>query len=158
MNRKISRNKKQVLKRRNVGLWLRRKHSRTNTYCPGGWQQHFFELLQNLRISNLLFIILKCFGFCLLVTFVILLLLYTQMFWYCSFHGYKRKEKSNFKSQANPPIFQPPPPSRNPHTISFWYFFQPPLLIHTPHLLETLEYVFRACVYCECSRSTQYVW
>ena len=41
----------------------------------------FFGLLQNLLINNLRFIILKCSRFCLLVTFVfILLLLYTQMF------------------------------------------------------------------------------
>ena len=42
---------------------------------------NIFELLQNLWINNLPFIISKCSRFCLLVTFVfILLLLYTQMF------------------------------------------------------------------------------
>ena len=42
---------------------------------------NIFELLQNLWINNLRFIILKCSRFCLLVTFAfILLLLYTQMF------------------------------------------------------------------------------
>ena len=57
----------------------------------------------------------------------------------------KGKKKAILKAKP-PPLYSNPPPSRNPHTISFWYFFQPPLLIHTPHLLETLEYVFRACV------------
>ena len=42
---------------------------------------NIFELLQNLWINNLQFVILKYARFCLLLTFAfILLLLYTQMF------------------------------------------------------------------------------
>ena len=42
---------------------------------------NIFELLQNLWIKDLRFIILKYFRFCLLVTFVfIVVLLYTKMF------------------------------------------------------------------------------
>ena len=42
---------------------------------------NIFELLHNLLINNIRFIILKCSRFCLLVAFVfILLLLYAQMF------------------------------------------------------------------------------
>ena len=42
---------------------------------------NIFKLLQKLGINNLRFIILKCSRFCLIVTFVfILLVLYTQMF------------------------------------------------------------------------------
>ena len=46
-----------------------------------GDDSNIFELLQNLGINNLWFIILKCFRFCLVATFVfILLLLFTQIF------------------------------------------------------------------------------
>ena len=42
---------------------------------------NIFELLKNLWLNNLQFIILKCSRFCLFITFVfILLLLYTQIF------------------------------------------------------------------------------
>ena len=42
---------------------------------------NIFKFLQKLGINNLRFIILKCSRFCLIVTFVfILLVLYTQMF------------------------------------------------------------------------------
>ena len=41
---------------------------------------NIFELLRNLRTNNLRFIILKCYRFCSLVTFVFIsLLLYIQM-------------------------------------------------------------------------------
>ena len=78
-------------------------------------------------------------------------ILFTRYFCYFTFTVYtnvlntvvfmvtKGKKKAILKAK-------PTPLYSNPHTISFWYFFQPPLLIHTPHLLETLEYVFRACV------------
>ena len=56
----------------------------------------------------------------------------------------KGEKKAILKAKPTPLYSNPS--SRNPHTISFSYFFQPPLLIHTPHLLDTLEYVFRACV------------
>ena len=84
-------------------------------------------------------------------------ILFTRYFCYFTFTVYtnvlntvvfmvtKGKKKAILKAKPTP-LYSNPPPSRNPHTISFWYFFQPPLLIHTPHLLETLEYVFRACV------------
>ena len=42
MNRKISRNEKQVLKRKKVVPSWRRKHKRSNKYWSGGWQQHFW--------------------------------------------------------------------------------------------------------------------
>ena len=42
---------------------------------------NIFELLKNLWLKNLQFIIIKCSKFCLFVTFAFtLLLLYTQMF------------------------------------------------------------------------------
>ena len=42
---------------------------------------NIFKLLKNLYLNNLQFIISKCSKFCLLITFVfILLLLYTQAF------------------------------------------------------------------------------
>ena len=83
MNRKISRNEKHKYsneEKLKVGLCWKQKHKRSNKYFPGGWQQHFWIVTQNVGINNLRSIILKCPRFCLIVTFVfILLLLYTQM-------------------------------------------------------------------------------
>ena len=76
MNRKISRNKNH--KYSNEEKLALVENENTNKYCPGGWQQHFSVVTQNLGINNL--INLKCSRFCLIVTFVfILLLLYTQI-------------------------------------------------------------------------------
>ena len=81
---------------------------------------NIFELLENLWQNNLQFIIFKCSGFCLLVTFgFILLLLYTQMFLILWFSWLENERKKQFKSQ---------------------FFSNPPLLFHTPRLLETWEY------------------
>ena len=60
-----------------------------------------FELLQNLWINNLRFIILKCSRLCLLVTFVFIVLLrYTQMFLILQFSWLQKKRKKQFKSQS----------------------------------------------------------
>ena len=47
MNRKISRNEKQVLKRRKLDPWWKRKCKRSNKYCQED-DSNIFELLQNL--------------------------------------------------------------------------------------------------------------
>ena len=55
---------------------------------------NIFELLQNLGKNIFRFIILKCFSFYLIVTFLfILLLLYTQMFLILLFSGSENGEK-----------------------------------------------------------------
>ena len=88
-------------------------------------------------------ILLTCY-FCFYFTFTV----YTNVRNTAVFMVRKGKKKAikKFKSQplrllkflvfSNPPTIPTFPP-----TISFWYFFQPPLLFHIPQLLETLEKV-----------------
>ena len=85
MNRKISRNKKHGEKHKwsNEEKLAHGEDEKTSALIniAQDEESNIFELLQNLWISNLRIIILKYFRFCLLVTFVfILLLLDTQMF------------------------------------------------------------------------------
>ena len=95
---------------------------------------NIFELLQNLWIYNLRFVILNVLDFVyLLLLFLFYFYCIPKCSWYCSFHGYKREEKSNLK--ANTPGFKnfqffP----TTPRTISFRCFFQPPLLFHPPSI------------------------
>ena len=82
-----------------------------------------FELLQNLWINNLRFIILKCSRFCFYFT------VYTNVLNIVVFMVRKGKKKQS-KGQHPPPL---------PGLLVFYIFFQLPLLFHTPRLLETLE-------------------
>ena len=81
MNRKIGRNKK--CKYSNEGKLALAGNENTGALINISQEDdsNIFELLQNLRINNHRFIILKCSRFCLFIIFVfILLLLYSQMF------------------------------------------------------------------------------
>ena len=44
MSQKISRNEKH--KYSNEGPCWKRKYKRSNKYCPGGWQEHFWIILK----------------------------------------------------------------------------------------------------------------
>ena len=64
-----------------IDPWSRAKNTSALTNIAQEDDKNISELLQNLWINNLQFNILKCSRFCLLVTFVFILLwLYTQMF------------------------------------------------------------------------------
>ena len=86
MNRKISRNEKyNYLNKEKLAL-VENQNTATLINITQEDDNNVFELLQNLGISNLQFLILKCSRFCLLITFVfIVLLLYTLNSF--SFHG-----------------------------------------------------------------------
>ena len=86
MNRKISRNEKyNYLNKEKLAL-VENQNTATLINITQEDGNNVFELLQNLGISNLQFLILKCSRFCLLITFVfIVLLLYTLNSF--SFHG-----------------------------------------------------------------------
>ena len=86
MNRKINRNEKhKYSNEEKLALGEDQNTSALINIAQEHDRNIIIELLQNLRINNLLFVILKCSRFCLLITFVILL--HTQMF--CSFHEKK---------------------------------------------------------------------
>ena len=81
INRKISRNKKR--KYSNEGKLALGENENTSALINIAREDdsNIFELLPNLWINSLRFIILNCSRFCFLVTFAfILLLLYAQMF------------------------------------------------------------------------------
>ena len=81
MNWKISRNEKHKYSNAEKLALVENENTNALINIAQEDDSNIFELLQNLRINNLLFIILKCSRFCLIVTFVFtLLLLYTQMF------------------------------------------------------------------------------
>ena len=86
MNRKISGNEKyNHLNKEKLAL-VENQNTATVINITQEDDNNVFELLQNLGISNLQFLILKYSRFCLLVTFVfIVLLLYTLNSF--SFHG-----------------------------------------------------------------------
>ena len=78
MNPKISRNKKHKYSNEEKLATGEEENTSTLTNIVQDNDSNSFELLQNLWIKSIWFIILKCSRFCLLVTFVsILLLLYT---------------------------------------------------------------------------------
>ena len=65
---------------------------------------NIFELLQNLFINNLWFIIFKCSRFCLLLTFAFILpWLYIQIFLIMLFSWLEKERKKQFKNQ--PPSY-----------------------------------------------------
>ena len=81
MNQKISRNEKRKYSNDKNLVLVEGESTSPIINIAQEDDSNIFELLQNLQINNLRFIILKCYRFCLLATFVfILLLLYTQMF------------------------------------------------------------------------------
>ena len=141
MNRKISRNEKQVLKRRKVVPWWRRKHKCSNKYWSGGWQQHFWivaKLVNNLRFIILIFDLSSCSYFCFSFTFTV----YTNILNAADFMVKKGRKKNSLRANTpHPPTIKifsffhhlPPLPPSLP-TISFLFFFQPPLLFHTLRL------------------------
>ena len=95
---------------------------------------NIFELLQNLWLSNIQFIIWKCSRFCLFIIFVtfvfILLVLYTQMFVILYFSRLEKERKKQFKTQPSPVY------------LNFHFFptTNSSLLFHTPRLSEVWEY------------------
>ena len=117
MNQKVSRNGKQ--KSSNEEKLVLGEYESTSIAQED--DSNSFELLQNLWINNLRFIILKCSRFCFYFT------VYTNVLNIVVFMVRKGKEK---QSKG-----QPPPPG----LLVFYIFFQLPLLFHTPRLLETLE-------------------
>ena len=81
MNQKISRNEKHKCSNEEKLSLLELGNINALIYIAQVDQSKVFELLQNLGMNIVRFIILKCYRFCLNVTFVlILLLLYSQMF------------------------------------------------------------------------------
>ena len=81
MNQKISRNEKHKYSNEEKLALSEDENTSILINIAQDDDSNIFELLQNLRINNLRFIILKCFTFCLLVTFgLIFILLHTQMF------------------------------------------------------------------------------
>ena len=79
MNRKISWNEKHKYSNKEKLALGEDENSSALINIAQEDNSNIFELLQNLWINNLQFIILSCSRFCLLVTFVfILLLLYAQ--------------------------------------------------------------------------------
>ena len=107
---------------------------------------NIFELLKDLWLNNLQFIILKCSRFCLFIAFFLFYFdcihKYSR---YCIFHGRKEKEKSNLKANSSlgyknfhffPTLSIIPTPRR----LVLDIFATPSLIFHTPYLLETWEY------------------
>ena len=81
MNQKISRNEKHKYSNEEKLALSEDENTSILINIAQDDDSNIFELLQNLRINNLRFIILKCSTFCLLVTFgLIFILLHTQMF------------------------------------------------------------------------------
>ena len=88
----------QLLKRRKLAL-VENQNTAALINITQEDDSNIFELLQNFGISNPHFLILKCSRFCLLVTFVfIMLLLYTPNSF--SFHGQKREDESHLKTNS----------------------------------------------------------
>ena len=82
MNRKISRNEKQKYSNEERLSFVEIENTSALINIAHEDGSNIFELLQNLGINSLQFIILKCSRLCLIVTFdFILLLLYKQMFY-----------------------------------------------------------------------------
>ena len=69
MNRKISRNKKQKYSNKEKLAFVENENTIALINIAKEDDRNIFELLQNLGINNLQFIILKCSRFCLIVTF-----------------------------------------------------------------------------------------
>ena len=81
MNKKISRNEKHKYSNEEKLALGENENTSALINTAQEADSNIFELLQNLRINNLQFIILKCSRFCLFVNSVfIILLLYTKMF------------------------------------------------------------------------------
>ena len=81
MNKKISRNEKHKYSNEEKLALGENENTSTLINTAQEADSNIFELLQNLQINNLQFIILKCSRFCLFVTSIfIILLLYTKMF------------------------------------------------------------------------------
>ena len=81
MNRKISRNEKHKYSNEEKLALGEDENTSALINIAQEDDSNIFELLQNLWINNLWFIILRCSRLCLLITFAfIFLLMYTQMF------------------------------------------------------------------------------
>ena len=81
MNWKISRNEKHKYSNKEKLALAGNENTSALMNVAQKDDSNIFELLQNLGINDLRFILLKCTRLCLIVTFVfILVLLYTQMF------------------------------------------------------------------------------
>ena len=80
MNRKNSTNEKHKYSNEEKLALVENKNTSVLINIAQENDSNIFELLQNLGISNLPFIILKCSRFCFIVTFVFILLLLTQVF------------------------------------------------------------------------------
>ena len=105
MNRKISRNEKHKYSNEEKLALGEDENTSALINIAQEDDSNIFELLQNLWINNLRFIILKCSRFCLLVTFVfILLLLYTQMFLILQFSWLEKERKKQFKNLKATPL------------------------------------------------------
>ena len=126
MNRKISKNEKHKYSNKEKLTLGKDQNTSSLINIAQEDDSNIFKLLQNLCINNLWFIILKCSRFCLVVTFVsILLLLYTQMCLIQQLSWLRMERKEQFKSQA------PHPPSPTP-AIEIFSFFQPPYYSNSP--------------------------
>ena len=80
MNRKNSTNEKQKYSNEEKLALVENKNTSVLINIAQENDSDIFELLKNLGINNLPFIILICSRFCLIVTFVFILLLLNQLF------------------------------------------------------------------------------
>ena len=136
MNRKISRNEKQKYSNEERLSFVEIKNTSALINIAHEDGSNIFELLQNLGINSLQFIILKCSRLCLIVTFdFILLLLYKQMF--CSFMVRKQKGKSNLsKILFKIFSFLQPPYSPIPQLLVFDIFSNHPYYSTPPSIKD----------------------
>ena len=133
MNRKISRNEKhKYSKEEKLALGEKENTSALINIAQEN-DSNIFKLLQKLWINNLWFIILKCSRFCLFVTFFILLLLHTQMFFILQFSRLEKERKKQFKSQplCYSKIFSFFPTPYYSNFPDYWFlmFFPTPFLL-----------------------------
>ena len=128
MNRKVSRNEKYKYLNKKMLALIKEENTSALINIVQEDDSNNFELLQNLRINNLWFIIFKCSAFCLPVSFVYVLVCY--YFTFTVYPNYlnvvvfmvTKGKKKQFKSQ--PPgywnfQFFPTPYYSNPQP-SLW--------------------------------------
>ena len=156
MNRKVSRNKKHKYSKEEKLVLGENENTSALTNIVQEDESNIFELLQNLWINNLQFVILKWSRFCLFVTFVfILLLLYTQMFLILLFSWLEKEGKKQFKSQPPPlqllkfSIFSNPPTISSPPQLIVFDIFSNHPYYSTPPSIRDLRVLIFYSLLCE---------
>ena len=103
MNRKISRNEKYKYSNEEKLAFGENENTSALINITQEYDSNIFELLQNLWINNLRFIILKCSRFCLFVPFVVFFTftVYTNVLNAVVFMVRKGKKKAIFKANLS---------------------------------------------------------